>query len=198
MRRRPSPSASSPARNRNRRPPPSSSDEDGVREYSNGFAAVRFGDAGAFSAFGLSIRENPETLYRRFCRRWSLRAPDLPDLPDGAFTAYTYYKGLPVYNAETTFFFEDGILRDISGTLLAAQEVPVSSDTTLLTAAGALAAFQSVWRTEHVVASEVQATSLRFRLDWNGRELVLQPVWLVVTDAVDYYVDCATGAVTSE
>ena len=66
-----------------------------------------------------------------------------------------------------------------------------------LSAAGALGAFQRMRRENAAVASTVTDTRLCYELQTSGGAMSLAPVWRIVTDTEDYYVNCFTGAVSA-
>ena len=180
----------------------------GTNIYTIGAASARFRLDGTFSISGIAVSDGAERLCRRFCRKWSFDPPVFSGTPDGTVTAAARYGNLPVVNCLAAFRFEQGTLREVSGTLLPEKGTALdtggasagTSDRTgsLLTSAGALAAFQAVWREEHVVASSVSETSLCWSLRTDAQELDLIPMWRIAADTVNYYVDCVSGSVYAE
>jgi len=170
----------------------------GIYHYAGAAGEVLFRSSGGFEASGTLAAEGVEDFCRDFCRTFSYDAPDIrPDSEgNGVFTAAAVYGKLPVFNCTVTFTIENGVLTSVSGTLLpktgtaAAEEQPLS-------AAGALLAFQRMRRESAVVASTVTDTRLCYELQNSGAAMTLAPVWRIVTDTEDYYVNCYTTAVTA-
>lgn len=107
------------------------------------------------------------------------------------------YEGLPVYNCVVTFALEDGAVTSVRGALLPSAGTPADPQPVLLSAAGALNAFQQMRRESVAVASSVAETRLCYELVSSGASMSLVPAWQIVTDTTNYYVNCSTGSVTS-
>ena len=72
-----------------------------------------------------------------------------------------------------------------------------STETDLLSAQAALIAFQSMRRETGAVASSVAEMHLCYELQSStAAPMSLVPAWCIVTDTVNYYVNCASGAVS--
>ena len=163
-----------------------------ARRYEAGDGSVRFHSDGSFTATGLSLRTDPQTFCRDFCRNWSYAMPDSEISDDEEIILTARYGSLSVYNCGVCFLFEDGVLREAYGTLIPQTGTP--GDTPALTATGALAIFQAKRRQNRVVAAEIRRVSLCYALQSaDDEELTLVPMWRVETDAVPYYVNCFTG-----
>ena len=165
-----------------------------TRWIQTGNASAWFRADGTFSVTGLDVREGTEDLCRRFCRTWSYEAPDFNGGEDVSVRAK--YGEYLVYDCSVTFRFEEGVLREVFGTLLPGTGVPVTRETPFLGAAGALAAFQTIRQETRAVASAVTGVSLCYSLRTDG-ELSLIPAWRIATDTVDYFVRCDDGAVSA-
>ena len=162
-----------------------------VRQYrAPDGAEIRFHADGSFSATGLSISCDPDTLCRDFARNWSYAPPDSID--DGEALMTARYGSLSVFNCGVSFYFDGDILQEAFGTLLPQTGTP--ADTPELSAWGALAIFQAKRRENRVVSTEIRRVSLRYALQGaDGEDLTLVPVWLIETDTAAYYIDCVTG-----
>ena len=147
---------------------------------------------------GLLADRDPADFCRDFCRTFSYSTPDiqLDSSGSGVFSTVCLYGGLPVFNCTVTFSIENYVLTAVSGTLLPKTGAAVAGETPL-SAAGALVAFQQMRRESVVVASTVLDTQLCYELQNTGAAISLVPVWRIVTNTEDYYVNCYTGGVTT-
>lgn len=177
-----------------------SSDQGGGIHYYTGTAGeALFRSSGGFEASGtLAEGEDVENFCRDFCRTFSCDPPDirLDETGGGVFSATALYGKLPVFNCFVTFTVEGGVLTSVSGTLLPETGTAASAEAPL-SAAGALVAFQRMRRESVVVASTVTDARLCYELQNTGAAMSLAPVWRIVTDTEDYYVNCYTGAVSA-
>lgn len=162
-----------------------------VQQYGDGEAVVRFHADGSFTATGLSLRGDPKTLCREFCRNWSYAMPDfIEDDEEIALTAR--YGGFEVFNCGVALSFEGDTLREAFGTMLPRNGTP--GETPELDALGALAIFQAKRRENRAVSAEIRHVSLCYALQSaNGEDMTLVPAWRVETDTAPYYVNCDTG-----
>ena len=163
-----------------------------VSQYvADGGGVVRFHADGSFTATGLSLAGNPQSVCREFCRNWSYAPPDSID--DGEAFMTARYGHLSVFNCGVYFSFDGDILREAFGTLLPQTAAP--GDTPELSALGALAIFQAKRRENRVVSTEILRVSLCYALQSADEgELTLVPVWRLDTDTVPYYINCMSGA----
>lgn len=170
----------------------------GIYHYAGAAGEALFRSSGGFEASGVLAEKDAGDVCRDFCRTFSYEVPDirLDEEDGGVFTAPAVYGGLPVFNCSVTFTIEKGVLTAVSGTLLPKTGTPAPEEEPL-SAAGALVAFQRMRRESAVVASTVTETLLCYELQTSGAAMSLSPVWRVVTDTEDYYVNCRTGAVTA-
>lgn len=176
----------------------SSSDQGGgIYHYTGPAGEAFFRSGGGFEASG-RLSGDPEDFCRDFCRAFSCDPPALQLDEDGSgvFSATCLYDGLPVFNASVTFTVTEGAVTGVSGILLPRSGAPAAGEEPL-SAAGALVAFQRMRRESVVVASAVTDTRLCYELQSGGAALSLAPVWRIVTDMEDYYVNCYTGAVSA-
>ena len=162
-----------------------------VRQYrAPDGAEIRFHADGSFTATGLSVPGDPETLCRDFARNWSYAPPDSID--DGEALMTARYGSLSVFNCGVSFCFDGNILQEAFGILLPQAGTP--ADTPELSAWGALGIFQAKRRENRVVSAEIRRVSLRYALQSaDGESLTLVPAWLIETDTASYYVNCVTG-----
>jgi len=170
----------------------------GIYHYAGGEGEALFRSSGSFEASGSLAEGNVEDFCRDFCRTFSYEMPDirLDGTGSGVFSAAALYGRVPVFNCSVTFTVEDHVLTAVSGTLLPKTGTPSPGERPL-SAAGALTAFQQMRRESVVVASTVTDTRLCYELQNTGAAMTLAPVWRIVTDTEDYYVNCYTGAVSA-
>jgi len=170
----------------------------GIYHYAGAAGEALFRSSGGFEASGALAERDVEDFCRDFCRTFSYDVPNirLDEDGNGVFSATAIYGKLPVFNCSVTFTVEDRVLTAVSGTLLP-KTGTASSGESPLSAAGALTAFQQMRRESVVVASTVTDTRLCYELQNTGAAISLAPVWRIVTDTEDYYVNCYTGAVSA-
>ena len=179
---------------------PSASDQGGgIYYYAAAAGEALFRSGGSFDASGVLAEEDAADFCRDFCKVFSYDPPEirLDGDGNGVFTASAVYGKLPVFNCTVTFTIENRVLTAVSGTLLPRTGAAVTGGERTLSAAGALVAFQRMRRESAVVASTVTDARLCYELQTSGAVMSLAPVWRIVTDIEDYYVNCYTGAVTA-
>ena len=171
----------------------------GTYTYSSGSGAARFRTGGSFEVAGSLSTGDVEAFCRKFCQTFSYEPVvlKLDSTGTGSGSTVCLHRGLPVFNAALTFTVDHGTLLTVSGTLLPEDGAPVSGETELLSSTAALTAFQSARRESGAVVSAVTETALCYELQSGVSSPSLTPVWRVVTDTSDYYVNCVSGAVTS-
>lgn len=106
--------------------------------------------------------------------------------------------GAPLFSCEVEFTYDGGSrLRSVQGTLLSAQD-GTAEQARMLTLPTALTRFS-----EEIAATGDVCSAIRsMEPGWRGTVqplsggVRLAPVWLVTTDTAQYYLDCATGALT--
>lgn len=169
----------------------------GIYHYAGAAGEALFRSSGGFEASGALASGDVEAFCRDFCRTFSYDLPDiqLDESGSGAFSAAAVYGRLSVFNCSVTFTVQDHVLTAVSGTLLPKTGTALSGEQPL-SAAGALAAFQQMRRESAVVASTVTNTQLCYELQNTGADMSLAPVWRIITDTEDYYVNCYTGIVS--
>ena len=173
----------------------------GIHHYTGAAGEAFFRSNGSFEASGVLAEKDAEDFCRDFCRAFSFVPPDVEPDGDGSavVSAAAVYGGLNVFNCAVTFTIEENVLTAVSGTLLPKNGVETgeSGEEAPLSAAGALGAFQRMRRESVVVASSVTGTRLCYELLNSGAAISLAPVWQIVTDTEDYYVNCSSAAVSA-
>ena len=169
--------------------------------YSSVAGAARFRSNGGFDIVGsLASGQEAQDLCRRFCREFSYGEPQfsLDEDGTGAATAACRHSKLPVFNCAVTFTFDQGTLLTVSGTLLPETGTAGADDRQPLSAAAALTAFQQARRESYMVVSAVTGMEPGYALQGStASALTLIPMWRIITDTADYYVNCMTGTVSS-
>lgn len=168
----------------------------GAYTYTGPSGVARFRANGSFEAAGSLAEGDVEAFCRQFCKTFSyeLTEFELDASGSGSGSAVFLYRGLPVINASVTFTIAQGTLLTVSGTLLGGEGAAQSAEQEPLSAAAALTTFQAARRESGAVVSAVTGSRLCYELQSTS---VLVPVWQIFTDTADYYVNCATGVVTS-
>lgn len=172
----------------------------GIHYYAGAAGEALFRSSGGFEASGtLAEGDEAENFCRDFCRAFSCDPPDirLDETGGGVFSASALYGRLPVFNCSVTFTIENGVLTSVSGTLLPEAGTSAAAAEAPLSAAGALVAFQRMRKESVAVVSTVTDARLCYELQNTGAAMFLAPVWRIVTDTEDYYVNCYTGAVSA-
>lgn len=107
------------------------------------------------------------------------------------------WNGVPVFSCEVEFVYRDGYLTTLRGALLMAADGTAETGQAL-TLPTALMRFSEELGITGDVCSAIRSMEPGYRgtaqsLSGGAR---LTPVWLVVTDTANYYLDCVTGALT--
>lgn len=107
------------------------------------------------------------------------------------------WNGVPVFSCEVEFVYRDGYLTTLRGALLMAADGTAEAGQAL-TLPTALMRFSEELGATGDVCSAIRSMEPGYRgtaqsLSGGAR---LTPVWLVVTDTANYYLDCVTGALT--
>lgn len=171
----------------------------GVYSYTSGAGAALFRENGSFDVAGtLSSASGGEARCREFCEEFHYTAlvSRLDEEGSGTITAVRQYGGLPVFNAGVTFTLNRNVLVSVSGTLLP-ETFTETEDTAPLSALAALTEFQLQVRETGAVATSITDLYLCYELQSTAASpMSLAPAWCLVTDTVNYYVNCFTGAVS--
>lgn len=174
-----------------------SSDEGGgILTFTSGVGRAVFRSSGTFEITG-SLGDSPALLGGEFCKAYGYAVPDawFDASGSGSVSARLEYLGYPVEGCAATFVAEDGNLRSISGTFLP-KTYTVSQDGASLNALTALTLFLEARRTAGAVVSEVTDLYPCYTFQSNTSSMTLTPTWCIVTDTVNYYVNCSTGTVS--
>ena len=172
----------------------------GIYSYAGENGAAVFRENGNYEMAGTLAVEDAEKVCRDFCEKFSYADPvfHLDEDGNGTAVASCLFDGWDVLNCMVTFSFEQGTLRAVSGTLLPETGADASAGQKLLTGVAALTAFQNVRRESGAVVSAVTEMHACYRLQSSTTApMALVPTWRIVTDTSEYYVNCATGAVTT-
>lgn len=107
------------------------------------------------------------------------------------------WDGVPLFSCEVEFVFEDGFLRAIQGTLLAAGQ-PGTEEGRLLDLPTALLRFLDGVTATGDVCTAIRTMEPGYRASSTPLSggVRLTAAWLVSTDTADYYLDGATGALS--
>ncbi len=169
----------------------------GILTYTSDRGRAVFRASGAFEITG-ELGRAPSALGQQFCRNHGCEFPDewFDASGSGTVTVRQLCQGYPVEDCSVTFLAEDNVLRSLCGTFLPSNTTVSQNGDNLLTASTALTAFLEARRTSGAVVSAVTGLYPCYELQNTASALTLTPTWCVVTDTVDYYVNCSTGAVT--
>lgn len=173
------------------------SDRGGVSSYSGAGGAAQFRENGGFEAAGTLSEQGGERFCREFCRNfhYEVTSVELDEEGSGTVIALRQYGGLTVSNCAVTFVLEGGAVVSARGTLLPETSTEASGDP--LSAQAALTAFQTMRRETGAVASSITEMRLCYELQSStAAPMSLAPAWCIVTDTVNYYVNCISGAVS--
>ena len=144
--------------------------------------------------------EKPETLAISLLQDMGLDFQHLGTDEQGGRTSARFrqlWDGVPLFSCEVEFVFEDGFLRTIQGTLLAAGQ-PGTEEGRVLDLPTALLRFLDGVTATGDVCTAIRAMEPGYRASSAPLSggVRLTAVWLVSTDTADYYLDGATGALS--
>lgn len=171
-----------------------------IYTYTGSSGAAMFRATGSFDIAGTlsSSTENAQELCRRFCKEFSYAEPQfqIDTQGNGTGTAICQFDDLAVYNGSVTFTIQDNTLTMVSGTLLPESCTDLTAKADLFSASAALTAFQQFRRENGGVVSSVSDLYLSYELQSIPTSaMTLVPSWCIVTDTVQYYVNCTTGSI---
>ncbi|MET0016170.1 hypothetical protein [Oscillibacter sp.] len=168
----------------------------GILTYTSNLGRAVFRASGAFEITG-ELGRNPSALGQQFCRNHGCELPDewFNASGGGTVTVRQLCQGYPVEDCSVTFLAENNVLHSVYGTFLPSNST-ISQSENLITASTALTAFLEARRTSGAVVSAVTGIYRCYEFQNTASALTLTPTWRVVTDTVDYYVNCSTSAVT--
>lgn len=106
------------------------------------------------------------------------------------------WNGTPVFSCEVELVYRDGYLTALRGTLLMGAGTAEAGQTLALSTA--LMRFSEEIGATGDVCSAIRSMEAGYRGTAQSLSggVRLMPVWLVVTDTANYYLDCVTGALT--
>lgn len=175
------------------------SNRGGASSYSGTGGAALFRENGSFEAAGTLAESGGERFCRNFCQEFHYQvvSQELDGEGSGTVTALRQYNGLTVANCAVTFTLEGDAVVSVRGTLLPESAAESAGTTEPLSAQAALTAFQAMRRETGAVASSITEMRLCYELQSStAAPMSLAPAWCVVTDTVNYYVNCISGAVS--
>lgn len=177
------------------------SDQGGnIYTYTGNSGAAMFRATGSFDIVGTlsTSHQDAQTLCRNFCQEFSCTEPifHLDSNGNGTTTVTCKFGGIRVFNSTITFTIHANTLTMVSGTLLPETSTDISAKTEPLSASAALITFQQFRRENGSVVSSIQDLYLSYELQSTPTSaMMLVPSWCIVTDTVEYYVNCTTGNV---
>jgi len=172
----------------------------GIFTYSSARGAAMFRSNGSFDAAGTLASDGIDFCVS-FCRDFGYEEPEfhLSESNSGSATVSRLYDELSVFNGTITFSITNGILTGVSGALLPELFAETVADEQPLSAAAALTLFQKLRRETQAVVSAVSDMYLCYELQSSAAApMALVPAWCIVTDTANYYVNCATGVISSQ
>ena len=173
----------------------------GVVVYLGEKGTAIFREDGSFEIDGMLAAEDAEAVCRTFCKNFFYGEPTfrVNIAGDGNASAEGLYEKRRVVGGGVEFRVEGGVLTSVRGTLLPEDGIPAATDTKMLSASAALTEFQKTRRETAAVVSMVSDVTLCYRLQRSAAApMLMVPAWCIVTDTSVYYVNCATGAVTTD
>lgn len=164
---------------------------------SNGIAVFR--STGSFDIAGtLSNTDQVQDLCSRFCKEFSYTEPifQLDETGTGTAVATCQFDGVSVFNGSVVFTIQNNQLTMVTGTLLPETYSEVPPKAELLSASAALTAFQRFRQENGSVVSAISDLYLSYELQSTPTSaMTLVPSWCIMTDTVQYYVNCLTGSI---
>lgn len=171
----------------------------GIYSYQSGENNAQFRSNGSFDITCSVTADDPAAFCRKFFRKFGYG--DLVSTLEngsGTITAVQYYDRLPVINCTVVFQFDGGVLQTVSGTHIPDTYTSLSSEEPL-SALTALSTFLEVRRSSGAVMSSINDMYLCYELQSStASPISLTPAWCIVTDTINYYVNCLTGSVTHD
>ena len=104
------------------------------------------------------------------------------------------WNGVPIFNASLRFRFSGGLLREVTGTLPFTAGQPLE-DQEGMDSVTALLRFLTLVKREGIICSRLEGLYPGYVMSVTvSGESVLTPVWRIVTDTTELYLDALTGA----
>lgn len=177
----------------------------GLYLYQNGSGAVSVRAGGELSAeltggSGLSADGNPERHAAGLLKKMGVDGSQIGVTEEDGWTRVRFRQtrgGRPLFSCEVEFAYSDDTLRSVQGALLATPD-GAAEQAQVMTLPTALTRFSEEITATGDVCSAIQS----MEPGWRGTVqpmsggVRLAPAWLVTTDTAQYYLDCATGALT--
>lgn len=177
----------------------------GLYLYQNGSGAVSVRAGGELSAEltggpGLSADGNPERHAAGLLKKMGVDGSQIGVTEEDGWTRVRFRQtrgGRPLFSCEVEFAYSDDTLRSVQGALLATPD-GAAEQAQVMTLPTALTRFSEEITATGDVCSAIQS----MEPGWRGTVqpmsggVRLAPAWLVTTDTAQYYLDCATGALT--
>lgn len=178
----------------------------GLYLYRNGNGELSVRAGGELSAAmadnpNLLADGGPERHAAGLLKKMGVDAAQVDKAEEGEWTRVRFrqmWNGVPVFSCEVEFvYYEDTTLYSVQGTLLTVQAGTAEAGN-CLTLPTALMRFSEEIASAGDVCSAIQS----MEPGWRGTVqpisggVRLTPAWLVTTDTAQYYLDCATGALT--
>ena len=170
----------------------------GVITYQNANGSAVFRSDGTFDVVIDHSGESADTLCRAFCRAFHYDNLTISlSGTDGSAAAVQTHNGAPVVNCAVTFVISGGRVISVRGAHLP-QEGQSAGGDGALSSLGALNAFLGTVQSGAVVTSVTDLYLCYELQSTTATPMALVPAWCVVTDTDNYYVNCYTGAVSTE
>ena len=177
----------------------------GLYLYQNSGGAVSVRAGGELSAElaggpGLSAGGNPERHAAGLLKKMGVDGSQIGVTEEDGWTRVRFRQtrgGRPLFSCEVEFAYSDDTLRSVQGALLATPD-GAAEQAQVMTLPTALTRFSEEITATGDVCSAIQS----MEPGWRGTVqpmsggVRLAPAWLVTTDTAQYYLDCATGALT--
>ena len=177
----------------------------GLYLYQNDSGAVSVRAGGELSAEltggpGLSADGNPERHAAGLLKKMGVDGSQIGVTEEDGWTRVRFRQtrgGRPLFSCEVEFAYSDDTLRSVQGALLATPD-GAAEQAQVMTLPTALTRFSEEITATGDVCSAIQS----MEPGWRGTVqpmsggVRIAPAWLVTTDTAQYYLDCATGALT--
>ena len=170
----------------------------GIFTYTGQRGAALFRSNGSFDAAGELAHQDAWQFCKAFCREFGYQepVPDLDETGSGTAVAHRNWDGSLIYNCSIVFTLEEGVLVNVTGTLLPELSAPLSTEEEPLSALAALTAFQQTRKETGAVVTDISGLRLCYELQsTTAVPLSLTPAWEISTNTANYYVNSITGDV---
>ena len=171
----------------------------GINTGLSDLGQAMFRASGSFEIVG-HLGRDPDSLLRQFCKEYGYGdpTPALDASGSGTVSAPALYEDYPVVDCAVEFLVEQNELRSVSGIYLPTDSLPME-ESGALSCATALSAFLEARRSSGAVVTSVTGAYPCYALQSSAAAaMTLVPSWCILTDTVNYYVNCSTAAVTHD